>query len=421
MDSNEAIFNSIYQHNKWVNGSGSGSTPEYTGLYRIFLQKYLKDNNIKSVLDIGCGDWQFSKLIDWTGIDYLGVDVASVVIDKNKEVYSAPGISFTKLDITKEDVPNADVDLVIIKDCLQHLSNESVLSALDKLKNCKRVLVTQDIMGGNPNRDCNNGGFRYLDLRISPFTIPAKEVFRFDCKVKTTLEWFPREVSSDMWKLLQLLKSENGKTVRYGPRNDGGYVTPDLKFNKIITVGVGWCIAYEKDYIEKNPDTHIKFYDPTVNNLPSLIPNSQFFKLGVGLHPHPAYISMNNVVRRSKIREGDVTLLKIDCEGGEWDCGFEYADLTRVDAIILEIHGIGDEHMASAQLKVLEKLYDEYRCINIHPNNYGRVALCGGLEVPRVLELTFIRKDIEQTETNTPENYPNNPKAPDLKMPVINK
>jgi hypothetical protein len=30
----------------------------------IFFKNFLMNNKIKSVLDIGCGDWQLSRLID---------------------------------------------------------------------------------------------------------------------------------------------------------------------------------------------------------------------------------------------------------------------------------------------------------------------------------------------------------------------
>ena len=51
--------------------------------YITFLTKFLKDHDITNVCDIGCGDWQVSKHIDWTGIHYLGIDVVKDVIKKN--------------------------------------------------------------------------------------------------------------------------------------------------------------------------------------------------------------------------------------------------------------------------------------------------------------------------------------------------
>ena len=31
-------------------------------------------------VDVGCGDWQFSRLIDWSGIDRRGIDVSWALI-----------------------------------------------------------------------------------------------------------------------------------------------------------------------------------------------------------------------------------------------------------------------------------------------------------------------------------------------------
>lgn len=186
---NEHIFNSVYRTKLWGNGSGSGSTPDYTQNYRKFLQDYLKANDVKSVVDLGCGDWKFSNLIDWSGIEYVGVDVSSDIIKTNQTLYTAPGISFVHLDAEVEDLPNAD--LVITKDCLQHLSNESVNNILKKLRSFDRILITQDI--SNTNSDCKNGGYRKLDLRLPPFNLPMKEVFNFNVDNKTTFEWLPNK------------------------------------------------------------------------------------------------------------------------------------------------------------------------------------------------------------------------------------
>ena len=40
---------------------------------------------IKSVCDIGCGDWQFSQYIDFKGFKYTGIDCVKSVIDENKK------------------------------------------------------------------------------------------------------------------------------------------------------------------------------------------------------------------------------------------------------------------------------------------------------------------------------------------------
>ena len=39
------------------------------------------------VLDIGCGDWQFSKLMDWSEYYYTGIDCVPSLIDTNTKDY----------------------------------------------------------------------------------------------------------------------------------------------------------------------------------------------------------------------------------------------------------------------------------------------------------------------------------------------
>ncbi|HAQ05822.1 TPA: SAM-dependent methyltransferase, partial [Candidatus Azambacteria bacterium] len=54
------VFTDIYTKRFWFGGSGSGSLVENTVSYRNFLETFISDNEIKTVLDFGCGDWQFS-------------------------------------------------------------------------------------------------------------------------------------------------------------------------------------------------------------------------------------------------------------------------------------------------------------------------------------------------------------------------
>src|SRR5689334_18951608 len=69
----EDVFTDLYNSSHWgsdENGgtSGEGSMLETTVEYREFLQDFLKTNQIQTVIDVGCGDWQFSRTLDWSGI-----------------------------------------------------------------------------------------------------------------------------------------------------------------------------------------------------------------------------------------------------------------------------------------------------------------------------------------------------------------
>ena len=63
-------FETIYKYNMWLFGSGSGSLAINNRPYISFLKDFISNNKIKSVVDIGCGDWQISENINWNNIKY---------------------------------------------------------------------------------------------------------------------------------------------------------------------------------------------------------------------------------------------------------------------------------------------------------------------------------------------------------------
>ena len=168
-------FNRIYTEGTWgkdVTGrgtSGSGSTLDITREYRTYIEDFIRKNNVRSVVDAGCGDWTFSSAIDWGTVNYLGVDIASDVIDSVRKKHEKPNIRFQVGDIT-EELPAAD--LLVSKDVLQHLPNALVQKFIrNNLKKGKYkwVLLTNDRGSGNP--DTPPGGYRMIDLAAAPFDV----------------------------------------------------------------------------------------------------------------------------------------------------------------------------------------------------------------------------------------------------------
>jgi SAM-dependent methyltransferase len=168
-------FNRIYTEGVWgrdVAGkgtSGSGSTLEITREYRGYLQEFIKTHGVKSIVDAGCGDWSFSSTIDWAGASYLGVDIASDVIEAVRRKHGNGNITFRVGDIT-EELPAAD--LLISKDVLQHLPNALVQKFIrNNLRRGKYkwVLLTND--RGRGNADTVPGGYRAIDLAAPPFDV----------------------------------------------------------------------------------------------------------------------------------------------------------------------------------------------------------------------------------------------------------
>lgn len=177
----QPIFEKIYKDKVWYKGSGSGSLPENTIKYRDFLQQYIKQNKITSILDLGCGDWQFMHLMDLSGIQYTGVEVVSWLVEENQKKWGAPNIRFVFGDAATIKLP--DADLVILKDVLQHWSNNVIIEFFKKLRKYNHVLVNNTHEGydlnARLNRDIENGQARPLDLSQAPFYYPIEELLRY--------------------------------------------------------------------------------------------------------------------------------------------------------------------------------------------------------------------------------------------------
>tara|TARA_R100001244_G_scaffold127492_3_gene98056 strand:- start:87 stop:725 length:639 start_codon:yes stop_codon:yes gene_type:complete len=128
------IFSNIYDKDIWSNGSGPGSAPEYNKQYIKFLEKFIKENNIKNVLDLGCGDWQFSRHIDWSPLNfYIGIDVVENIIEENISKYVAsppPIVTFFTRDFSNiENIKpffGLKNQLILLKDVLMHWTNEEI-------------------------------------------------------------------------------------------------------------------------------------------------------------------------------------------------------------------------------------------------------------------------------------------------------
>lgn len=171
------VWQKIYDNNTWDGGSGPGSKPENTVEYRELLQRFMDEREIKSVIDIGCGDWQFSKLIDWKDVNYTGIDCVKSVVEKNQKDYTKPNVKFLQLDILKDKL-ELKADMIILKDVLQHWPNADISRTLGTLiHHAKYILITNSVDkstdGTTP--DIALGGFRPLSRTKRPLSILSPE------------------------------------------------------------------------------------------------------------------------------------------------------------------------------------------------------------------------------------------------------
>jgi SAM-dependent methyltransferase len=204
-DESAAIFTKIYKDHEWGGGSrsGPGSDPHVLSDYAKVLMSIVNSRQIKTVVDIGCGDWALGRSVDWSRVDYTGVDIVPPLVAKLNTDFGGPTRRFLCADLTIDPLPSAD--LCVIKDVLQHLSNEKVHTFLARLPQLfKYALITNDISHEirsswrrrwrrtslPPNIDVPSGGYRPLTLRAAPFCLPATQLAIIPMQ-------FPRELHGD--------------------------------------------------------------------------------------------------------------------------------------------------------------------------------------------------------------------------------
>ena len=177
----EEDFTNIYEHKLWGNNnhkeyrgsSGRGSDIEYNkDSYVFFLQNFIINNNIKNVVDLGCGDFKCGKLIyDDLNILYTGYDVYKKIIEYNSTQFSLPKYTFIHLDFCNYKTNIVNGDLCILKDVIQHWNLDNIYSFLDYLienKKFKFILICNCGFQDKDNIDILNGEFRPLSCDYLP-------------------------------------------------------------------------------------------------------------------------------------------------------------------------------------------------------------------------------------------------------------
>lgn len=175
-------FTEIYENNLWCSPesvSGGGSEMQNTKVIRRELPVLIQKFGITSILDIPCGDWNWMKDVDLCGASYIGADIVEPLIGLNKANYT--NTDFRVLDLINDVLPK--VDLIFVRDCLGHLSNDNVSLAL---RNCQesgsKYLLATSFTKWDMNPDIENGGWKCINLMIPPFQLNPIYLINEDCQ-----------------------------------------------------------------------------------------------------------------------------------------------------------------------------------------------------------------------------------------------
>jgi SAM-dependent methyltransferase len=173
----EEIFRHAYRHNAWgdpesVSGPGSGLLR--TAAFRDQIPRLLRDLEACSLLDAGCGDFNWMKELDLPVAQYIGIDIVSELIVRDREQNCDSRKTFVRADITVDELPR--VDVILCRDCLVHFCLADVWSALSNFKRSRSgYLLTTTFVEFQTNADIPTGAWRQLNFGRAPFGFPPPQ------------------------------------------------------------------------------------------------------------------------------------------------------------------------------------------------------------------------------------------------------
>jgi len=198
----EQAFSRIYENCVWGNNnsneykgsSGDGSEINYNkDTYVPFLKKFITDNNIKTIVDLGCGDFKCGPLIyDDLDISYKGYDVYKKIVESNSKHNLPPKYNFLHLDFCNNADKIINGDLCIIKDVIQHWSLANINKFLDYLvinKKFKYIMITNCCYQTQDNTNILNCDFRPLSCDFLPLKkYNPKKLLNYNTKEVSVIE-----------------------------------------------------------------------------------------------------------------------------------------------------------------------------------------------------------------------------------------
>lgn len=204
---------------------------------------------------------------------------------------------------------------------------------------------------------------------------------------------------SDFHRFLSLLQpfKTNIPLIRVGSNHDGGYLIPDdlTGLGAIFSPGVAQSSDFEAFFLSRGLRCYLA--DNSVAGPPIQNENISFVKKHLGLWESDSEMTLEYWVRINIPETADL-LLQMDIEGSEWAVLAHTPDdiLKQFRIVVVEFHDIQKifnvDGLASAT-KVFEKLLRFFEVVHVHPNNGGGYIRFRGKNIPRVIEVTFIRKD----------------------------
>lgn len=162
----ENIFTSIYLRNHWMSPdnseskSGHGSILKNTRNISSELPKIIDQYNITSMLDAGCGDWNWMRHLN-LNCSYVGAEIVEPLIEFLDRKFSSKDVKFIHSDVMIDKMDY--YDLVMARDVLVHLPDIGIMKFLENYltSESKYLMVSHCSVG--KTFDIEAGNLRYIN------------------------------------------------------------------------------------------------------------------------------------------------------------------------------------------------------------------------------------------------------------------
>jgi Methyltransferase domain len=201
-------FREAYRSGAWVlskdqlSPSGQGSEASATRTMVEALPALLARLGCETLLDVGCGDWNWMREVRLP-CDYVGIDIVPEVIQANRR-YERAGVEFEVGDAIEGPLPEADV--VLCREVLFHLSFSDGMAALANIRAAGRWLLATSDAGIWFNSDIATGDYRRINLERAPYRLPRPRAVISDESVS-------RGRVLALWATADLPTDRRGRTV----------------------------------------------------------------------------------------------------------------------------------------------------------------------------------------------------------------
>ena len=204
------------------------------------------------------------------------------------------------------------------------------------------------------------------------------------------------------------------KLIRVGNKNgDGGYIMADYFPDNAVaySFGIGNDVSWDEDIAERV--TTVYMYDHTISKLP---PYKNTDKLiwkpcGISSSTSGVFSTLQRFIFINGHSTKNNMILKLDVEGAEYDviASTPTDVFEHFSQIVIEFHNMHIFENIDTACFALEKLLKTHMPIHVHANNVGRILKINDVNMPELLEVTYINKklfkgDEELTECIYPRN-----------------